>query len=95
MHSTKSGFLSVYTVMLPKILTATDSMLCTVPASYVHALNLPWGPTHPLLSYTPSISINTNSAGDIHDASGFIPPHILHHHLPTLDLARGIIHGTF
>ena len=54
--------------MLPKTLTAADTVLYTALISYVYALVLPRGPTYPLLGYTPSILINTSSDKDTHDA---------------------------
>ena len=54
--------------MLPRTLTAANAMLYTAPASYAHALSLPWGPTCPPLGCTPSILVNTSNNGDAHDA---------------------------
>ena len=46
----------------------TDAMLCNALASHDHALGLPQGPTYLPLGYTLSISVNTNSIGDTHNA---------------------------
>ena len=59
---------SVYRVMLPRMLTTTYAMPCNASVSHVHALSLPWGPTCPPLGCTTSISISTSNNGDIHDA---------------------------
>ena len=72
---------------------AADTMLYTLLASHVHALSLPQIPTCPPLGCNPSILINTCNDVDSHNALGFIPPHILHHHLLISDLIGGIIHS--
>ena len=40
-YSTRSGFLLVHMAMLPRTLTTTDAMTCTVLAPHTHALSLP------------------------------------------------------
>ena len=65
MYSTRSGFsLFICKEMLPKTLTTTGAMPCTVSASHVHALGLPQGPTYLPLGHTPSILVDTNNDGD-------------------------------
>ena len=54
--------------MLPRTLTATDAMLCTVSASHVHALSLPQRPTCPPLGRIPSILTNTSNDKDAYNA---------------------------
>ena len=63
-------------------------MLCTISESHAHALGPPQGPTYLPLGPTPSILVNTKNSGDTHNASVFILPHTLHHHLLRLGLAR-------
>ena len=53
--------------MLPKTLTAADATFCTAPESHVYALSMLWGPTYPLLGYTPSILKNTRNDRDAHN----------------------------
>ena len=54
--------------ILPRTLTTTDDMPYTAPASHVHALGPPQGPTYLSLGYTHSKLVNTNKIGDAHDA---------------------------
>ena len=54
--------------MLPRTLTTTDAMPCTVSASYAHAQGPPQGPTYLPLGRTPSILIDTNNDRDACDA---------------------------
>ena len=64
-------------------------------ASHEHALTLTWGPTCPLLNYTPSISENINNAGVTHNTLGFILPYILHYHVLILILVISASFSTF
>ena len=81
--------------MLPRTLTITDFMPCTVSVSHVYALGPPQGPMYLLLGHTPSILVNTKNDRDAQDASGVLLPHILHHTLLILDLVLGISCGIF
>ena len=69
MYSTRSGFsLLVCKAILPRTLTTTDAMPCTISASYVYALDPPQGPTHLPLGCTLSILVDTNNDGYAHNA---------------------------
>ena len=91
MYSTRSGFLPIHILMLPRTFTIIDAKSCTASASHVHALILPWGLTYPPLVHTPSIPSNTDNAGGTHDAWGYILPHILYFYLPISDLVMGSV----
>ena len=93
-YYTTSVFLSICVVMVPHTFTLSDITPCTMSASHLHALTLPWGPICPPLGHNLSISANTSNAGDTHNALVFIPHHILHHHLLILDLVIDTIFST-
>ena len=81
--------------MLPRTLATADAMLCTAPASYLHALSLLWGPMCLPLGHMFSNLPNTSNIWEAHNAKGFIPPHILQHLLLISNLAGDIIYCAF
>ena len=54
--------------MLLMTLTTADSTLCTALESHGYALGPPQEPTYLPLGCTTSILVNTNNAGDAHNA---------------------------